>query len=153
MIPRQAVAGSYNAYLPISSDVRFSYPVTTSTLTIPGTGNSIITVGAYDSTLMDIAGFSGRGYTTDNRVKPDIAAPGVDIYTAYPGNRYVYASGTSMAVPYVSGIAGSLMEWGIVNNNDRFMYGEKVKAALTETAEQLDIFKNYPNIYVGYGIL
>ena len=58
-----------------------------------------------------------------------------------------------MAVPYVSGIAGSLMEWGIVNNNDRFMYGEKVKAALTETAEQLDIFKNYPNIYVGYGIL
>ena len=153
LIPRQAVAGSYNAYLPISSDVRFSYPVTASTLTIPGTGNRIITVGAYDSTLMDIAGFSGRGYTTDNRVKPDIAAPGVDIYTAYPGNRYVYASGTSMAVPYVSGIAGSLMEWGIVNNNDRFMYGEKVKAALTKMAEQLDIFKNYPNIYVGYGIL
>lgn len=153
LIPRQVVTGTYNAYLPVSSDVRFSYPVTSSTLTIPGTGDRIITVGAYDSVLMDIAGFSGRGYTTDNRVKPDVAAPGVDIYTAYPGNRYVYASGTSMAVPYVSGIAGSLMEWGIVNNNDRFMYGEKIKAALTEMAEQLDILRNYPNIYVGYGIL
>ena len=56
----------------------------------------------------DIAGFSSRGptYCTPDgtmAVKPDIAAPGVDTYSAYPGGSYSNLSGTSMASPHVNG--------------------------------------------------
>lgn len=36
----------------------------------------------------------------------DLGAPGADIYSTVPGNSYAYKSGTSMATPYVSGVAG-----------------------------------------------
>ena len=48
-----------------------------------------------------LASFSSRGPTRDNRVKPDIGAPGVNIMAprANSGNQYVSYSGTSMATP------------------------------------------------------
>lgn len=42
----------------------------------------------------------------------DIAAPGTDIYSTIVGNSYAYMSGSSMAVPYVSGIAALLYSCG-----------------------------------------
>lgn len=52
-----------------------------------------------------IASFSSRGPTKDNRLKPEIAAPGVAVMAARSGsgNSYVSYSGTSMATPFVSG--------------------------------------------------
>jgi len=57
-----------------------------------------------------IAGFSSRGPAgpncgpEENRVKPEISAPGVSIYSAAPGGGYWYMDGTSMACPHVSGV-------------------------------------------------
>jgi len=59
-------------------------------------------------TLLDaLASFSSRGPTfcTPNgsaAIKPDIAAPGVNVRSAYPGQTYVYMSGTSMATPHIA---------------------------------------------------
>ena len=60
--------------------------------------------GATDSDDM-IADFSLRGPSPYDEIKPDIAAPGVDIRSAMPGSEYGGMSGTSMAGPAVSGVA------------------------------------------------
>ena len=151
--PKQIVSGVVDAYLPIraslTGNVEFLNPTEFGTLTIPSTAEGLITVAAYDQNVDDFAYFSGRGYTANDQIKPDLAAPGVDIYTAYPGNDYSFASGTSMAVPFVSGSACLLMQWGIVNENDPFLYGEKLKASLIRGAKRIKSARTYPNMSVG----
>lgn len=158
LIPRRIVYGEYHMWLPDSSSLnlntRFLLPTEDTTLTIPSTAEKVITVGAYDSALMSYADFSGRGYTrVIRRVKPEIVAPGVNITTVVPGGGFTAVSGTSFATPFVSGAAALLMEWGIVNGNDPFLYGEKVKAYLIRGAEPLPGFERYPNPQVGWGKL
>jgi subtilisin-like proprotein convertase family protein len=71
----------------------------------------IITVGAVDNTLAhNIASFSSRGPTRDSRVKPDVVAKGVNVYSTIPTNAYAAKSGTSMATPVVSGISALMVE-------------------------------------------
>ena len=69
------------------------------------------------------------------------------------GGGYASFTGTSFAAPFVTGAAALLMEWGIVNGNDPYLYGEKVKAYLRRGARQLPGFEEYPNNQVGYGAL
>lgn len=68
--------------------------------------DSVFSVGAVDS-LGNMADFSSRGPVTvdgSERVKPDIVAPGVDIFSSMPGGTYGSNSGTSMAGPHVAGV-------------------------------------------------
>ena len=58
-----------------------------------------------------------------------------------------------MATPFVSGGAALLMQWGIVNKNDLYLYGEKMKAYLIRGARQLPFSVSYPNPQSGYGAL
>jgi hypothetical protein len=123
------------------------------TLTIPSTATRVVSVGAYDPKTLSYATFSGRGYTRLNeKIKPDIAAPGVDIVSAAPGGGGRLLSGTSMATPFVTGAMAMLMEWGIVRNNDPFLYGEKLKAYLIKGAIR-DRNIQYPNKEYGWGRL
>ena len=150
--------GIYNMWLPsetiLSAGTGFLYPTEETTLTIPSTAARVITVGAYDARLKQLADFSGRGFTRQtNQIKPDIAAPGVDITSCAVGGGYVTASGTSMATPFVTGSAALLMEWGIVNGNDLFFYGEKVKAYLMHGAGHIAAVQEYPNPELGWGTL
>lgn len=85
--------------------------------------------------------------------KAGLAAPGVDIMTTAVGGGYQSVTGTSFATPFVSGAAALMMEWGIVQGNDPYLYGEKVKAYLQRGARQLPGYKVWPNIVLGYGAL
>ena len=58
-----------------------------------------------------------------------------------------------MATPFVTGAAAMLMQWGIINGNDPYLYGEKMKAYLIKGARKLPGFTSWPNQQVGYGAL
>ncbi len=150
--------GEWDMWMPVFSTrndaTRFLRPTPDITLTIPSTASKVITVGAYDSTNDSLAPFSGRGYTwATHLAKPDLVAPGVNINSCAPGGGYTIRSGTSMATPFVTGSCSILMQWGIVDNNDRYLYGEKMKAYLRKGARPLPGFLEYPNPQVGWGAL
>lgn len=156
--PRKIVSGSYAMWLPSSGALNpgtaFLYPQTQTTLTIPGTALRVLSVGAYNARTLTYADFSGRGYLRGTRVvKPDIVAPGVDVTAPVPGGTFAAFSGTSFATPFATGGAALMMEWGIVRENDPYLYGEKVKAYMRRGAKPLPGFTEYPNPEVGYGAL
>lgn len=75
----------------------------------PGAAAKAITVGAMADTAsygFKQADWSSRGPTADNRIKPDISAPGVSITSAHANTSsgYLTKSGTSMATPFVAGV-------------------------------------------------
>lgn len=156
--PRRIASGTYDLWLPgqsvLGSGTGFLYPTEDTTLTIPSTAAKVISVGAYNAAFDSYASFSGRGFTRiEHRIKPDLAAPGVNIISAAPGGSYTSKSGTSMAAPFVTGSCALLMEWGILRGNDPYLYGEKVKAYLIRGTKKLPAFTEYPNPYLGWGTL
>ena len=132
---------------------RFLHPTPDQTLTIPSTAERVITVGAYDSIRNVYADFSGRGFAVGGGIKPDLAAPGVGIRTAAPNGQFVSVDGTSFATPFVTGSSALLMQYGITDGNDPFLYGEKVKAYLRYGARPLPGITEYPNPRIGWGTL
>ena len=158
LIPQNLRSGRWDMWLP-SSAIRneataFLLPNPHTTLTIPSTSSRAITVGAYDSRQNTIASFSGRGFTWNNQfIKPDLVAPGVDILSCSPGGGYIARTGTSMATPFVTGTASLFMQWGIINGNDLFLYGEKLRAYLINGVKPLPGFDAYPNPQTGWGAL
>lgn len=146
-----------NMWLPVegelSGNVQFETPNLDNTLTIPSTANNVITVGAYNYRTNTYATFSGRGYTLDNIVKPDIVAPGVDVLSVDQNGIYNYYTGTSFATPYVTGEIARLLEYGIVQGNDYFLYGERLKSVIINNAKPLYGIINYPDKKVGWGAL
>ncbi len=163
LVPKKIVDGTYRMWFPSSAAIgnatRFLRPRESDTLTIPSTASGVITVGSgWDGQCIAAtdayADFSGRGTELPgNQRKPSLVAPGVGIETAAPDNRYLSQTGTSFATPFVTGAAALLMQWGIVDENDLFLYGEKVKAYLQRGARPLPGFVEYPNNQVGYGAL
>ena len=154
---RRIREGNYNLWLPggnvLNPVTGFYRPIAAETLTIPSTAAKVITVGAYDSRLNAYADFSGRGGSNLSFPKPDLVAPGVNITAPTPGGAYTTVTGTSFSTPFVTGSAALLMEWGIIQRNDPFLWGEKVKAYLRRGAQPLPGFNEYPNEAVGWGAL
>lgn len=157
--PRRIANGELRLYMPSavvrSENTRFLLPSPAQTLTIPSTAQKVITVGAYNAYVRSYAAFSGRGDAGSDRAensKPDLAAPGVNIRIG-EGEGGAVVSGTSYATPFVTAAAALLMEYGIVQGNDPFLYGEKVKAYLHAGARQLPGYDMWPNDQVGWGAL
>lgn len=155
--PERILDGTYDIWLARGTQnrlTRFLRPTPERTLTIPSTAERPIAVAAYDARTSSTAAFSGRGYPRAERgIKPDLAAPGVDVVSCAPGGGYTTKSGTSMATPFVTGAAALLMQWGIVQGNDPYLYGERLKTVLLKSARELPGLTEYPNTYVGWGTL
>lgn len=150
------VDGNIEMWLPTTEEVtintRFSNPVSWMTLTIPSSAERVIKVSGYNDRIGSISEFSGTGSNNAEPPKPDIAAPAFNILTVKSGGGYDSFSGTSMAAPFVTGSAALMMQWGIVQQNDPFLYGERIKAFLRLGANRKSTII-YPNLSYGYGTL
>jgi subtilisin family serine protease len=119
-------------------------------------------VGASDSSNR-IAGFSSRGPVTldgSGRLRPDVAAPGVNVRSSTLGGGYGFASGTSMASPHVSGAVALLWSKkpqvrGLVNMS-RCLLSESASTILTAPLNQTcgnTTASTRPNNFWGYGLV
>lgn len=120
------------------------------TIGSPGAAEKALTVGAMgDPGELGyfLADFSSRGYTADDRIKPDIAAPGYNITAprANTSSGYVTYSGTSMATPFVAGTAALMLD------ANPSLTPDQVKSHLFATA--LDWGPAGKDIDYGYGNL
>ena len=157
LVPQEVRQGTYHIWLSLggaNSGTGFLQADTYGTFTIPSTAYRVISVAAYDADTDSITSFSGRGFWDGKQPqKPDVAAPGVNIVSCARGGGYTAKTGTSMATPFVSGSAALLMEWGILRQNDRYLYGERLKAYIRSGARELFGVMGYPNPLIGWGTL
>jgi subtilisin family serine protease len=118
------------------------------TVSFPGCAKGAITVGAvYDDAVVlsniaadGLTGYSGRGNTGDNRVKPDLVAPGsyIDSVEAGTFNLYSYVEqGTSFATPHVAGLVASLLGTTLDPNSHLSWPAEAIKTTMLATAVDL----------------
>ena len=149
--------GRFNVWLPtieeVSDRTAFLQPEPDLTITLPATALFPISVGGFRPATESISPFSGRGVQDcAGRSLLDLAAPAEAVRSAKAGGGYDVFTGTSMAAPFVSGAAALMMEWGIVQGNDLFLYNQRVKAFLCKGALRSP-FLSYPNPQWGYGRL
>lgn len=156
--PRRIITGRYALWLPSESQrnpgTGFLRPTVSGTNTIPSTANGAISVGAYNPATLTYAPFSGRGQMNlGRRIRPDLVAPGVNILAPTSFGTYESFTGTSFATPFVTGASALLMEWGMTEENDPYLYGEKIRAYLQRGAAFLPGITTYPNNEAGWGRL
>lgn len=150
--------GYFDIWLPISEGLnertRFLQPDVYNTLGIPATVEGVISVGSYNFLNNNLSAFSGRGVVRPEwLIKPDLVAPGENIVSTAEEQGFDTKSGTSMAAPQVAGICALLFEWGIIRNNDPFLYGERIKYYLIKGAKRTIFGEAYPNPDLGYGFV
>lgn len=113
------------------------------------TKNAII-VGATDS-IDVINAASSFGPTKDGRIKPDISAVGVNVFSLSFDNQYVTKTGTSMATPMVSGAAALLYERFRQLNSNVNPTSDLIKALLCNNADDINNLR--PDYRTGFGRL
>jgi len=101
-----------------------------------------------------MSSFSSWGPTKDNRIKPDISADGVMVFSSVQGSptSYGYASGTSMASPTVSGSIILLQQLSAELNNGEYLKSATIRALVVQTARETGETPG-PDPRFGWGLL
>lgn len=148
--------GVYNAWIPVRGvtigDTRFISPDPYGTMTTPGASAYIITAANYNQNNNNIVNSSGMAFLENVVDMVDVAAGGIRALTIDNLGKEVQVSGTSVSAAVVAGACALLLQWGIIDGNDKSMYAKKIKTYLTTGTEKRpgDI---YPNAEWGYGVL
>ena len=147
---------SFHIWLPItgfiSDETYFLRSDPDTTITEPGNAEGILTFAGFDARNSSIWYDSGRGYTRNGRIQPDLAAPAVEVSAVDLRGNINTLTGTSAAAALGAGACALLMEWGIVRGNVPAMDNVTIQRYLIRGAERLNIF-DYPNKTWGYGRL
>ncbi|MBL4930342.1 S8 family serine peptidase [Clostridium paridis] len=148
------VVGRYDSYLNskelLAPETKFLKPDPFITLTTPSSSRAAISVAYYDQNDNSNVAESGKGYTRDNRIKPEIAAGGINALATAVGGGTRVISGSSVASAVVAGCAALITQWGQVEGNDPAMYSTKIKTYLIRGAGKRE-GDTYPNQDWGYG--
>lgn len=157
------IVGQYHMWLPIrgfiSDDTIFLQSNPDTTITDPGNAPSPVTVAAYNHQNNSIYIHSSRGYTRADKIKPDLAAPGVDVYgpgttlssngRILPGDQpqstpMTRKTGTSVAAAHVAGAVASLLAWGVRTGWLVTITSPGIKSYLIRGAQRNPAY-TYPN--------
>ncbi len=153
---RNFIDGVYHIWLPMSDmiygDAVFLRSNPDTTITVPSDTEEPITVAGYNSADNSIYFESGRGYTATKEIKPDIAAPAVDIYGPVGDGKFETRSGTSVAAAITAGAGALILEWTGVRRNDIQATTANIKNYLIRGAVR-DESREYPNREWGWGQL
>jgi len=154
--PIQIDEGAFHMWLPVTefleNEVYFLQSNPDYTITEPGSTLSGMTVGFYNGDNNSIAIQSGRGYTRGERIKPDFAAPGVDVVGATTRDRFVSRSGSSIGTAITAGAAALVMEWVVYRLKQRTIDSTQIRNLLVLGTEKTPNMV-YPNREWGYGRL
>ena len=156
VFPDTVVTGRFNLWLPMQQltdgNVFFLRSNPEITITSPATARQVITVGGYQISNNSIYTDSGRGFTTSGEIKPDFAAPAVEVYGPGLRQNYVTRTGTSAAAAIAAGAVAQIMEWALVDGNNPMLSNAGIKNMLIRGTKQF-AGRMYPNREWGYGAL
>ena len=149
--------GQYNVYLEnrvfLNPGTKFTQSNPSYTITYPSVQDDVITIGTYNSITRSLWPSSSRGPNMENRQKPDVVAPGVNIIGPYFNNSYATITGSSAAAAHASGSIALFFEYIIGQNkypNKGFMQMVRtyMQGGAVSTGDAI-----YPNNITGYGLL
>lgn len=128
-IPAISIGRTFGLYLLNSADKRIII-------------DSSCSEGLFNNPTMGLmSDFTSWGCTPDLKLKPEITAPGGNIYSTIADNQYESMSGTSMATPHIAGAAAILQQY--VNSDEKFAEftseekADIIEALLMSTADVL----------------
>ena len=157
--PTLLVSGQFHIWLPmqgfLTEDTGFLRPDPDITITDPGNAPLLLTVSTYNHVTGSLYIHSSRGFTATGQIKPDFAAPGVEVQGPGipPGtSRLSRQTGSSVATAITAGAVACLFSWGFTQGNDTTLTSISVKSILIRGAERKEAFR-YPNRQWGYGTL
>ncbi len=143
--------GQYHMWLPIEAflenSVTFLQPSPDVTLTEPANASQVITISTYDSYTDSWYAPSGRGFSRNGSIKPDLSAPGVGVHTALGET-----DGSCMAAALAAGCVAQFLEWAIVDGNAFSVDSRGTKSFLIQGADRPGNIR-YPDRRWGYGRL
>ncbi len=151
---------NFHIWLPISQflsgETYFLRPSPNVTLTLPSYAENTIAVSTYSVRNNSIYVRSGRGFSRGSEIKPDLAAPGVNISAVQRGGRAQMrinnVTGSALAAAITAGGVADFMEWAITDGNANYLKSAEVKNYLIRGAVR-DSNLTYPNRLWGFGKL
>ena len=148
--------GRFDIWLPmekfIEEETYFLSPDPEITLSSVATTSSLIVAANYNHYNDSLYIHSSRGYTASGFIKPDIAAPGVNVFGPLPGGRYGQMTGSSVSAAHAAGAAALLAEWGLLRVIIVNMDGNDIRRLLIQGAVQKGS-DEFPNRGWGYGAM
>lgn len=149
--PEQIYNGRFHMWLPITAFIGgntfFLEASPDTTLTEPSNAENVITVSNYNHVNNSFYLESGRGFSRTNAIKPDLAAPGVNVPTLY-GNR----TGSSLSAAITAGGVAQFLQWAVVEGNSPLADSREIRNFLIKGAGRQSGL-NYPNQEWGFGSL
>lgn len=115
------------------------------------TAKNVLTVGDIDKPPLVYHPTSARGPVKDGRLKPEIAAVGVRVYSSIDNNNYDLNSGTSIACPNVTGASALLYQRYRQLHGGQNPHGALIKTLLMNGSTDIDI--PGPDFGYGFGLL
>ncbi len=156
VVSKSSVSGDFHLWLPgtdlVDPEIRFYAPSSDVTLVIPSCAASVLTAGAYNAYNNSLFIYSGRGYTRNDLIKPNFAAPGVDLTAPVPGGSYTTLTGSCAASALTAGATALLVEAGLRQERPRAFTTQEIQSLFLRGARRND-YDTYPNRAWGYGAM